>query len=362
MPYLTIQWRGGIPGKIVLIDQTRLPSELAYLEIEEPRELFDAIRRLAVRGAPAIGISAAYGVVLGIQGEPIADREALVRAVERSCSYLATSRPTAVNLFWALERMRRRARSLAPDLSPLEMKLTLLEEAHAILEEDRLMGRRIGENAQRFLRSGDTTLTHCNAGGLATAEYGTALAAFFEAARLGKTLHVFADETRPLLQGARLTAWELRQAGIDVTLICDNMAGQVMQQGKVSSVFVGADRIAANGDAANKIGTYSVAVLARHHQIPFYVAAPTTTFDLSIPDGSHIPLEERDPTEVTHPLGLAAAPEGIGVYNPAFDVTPHTLITAIITEHGVIERPDAERIAEHFRDSGSRGGPAEAGG
>src|SRR5262249_7472984 len=230
-----------------------------------------------------------------------------------------------------------------------ELKQGLLDEANRILEEDRAMCRRMGEHGASLMRSGQTALTHCNAGGLATSEFGTALAVFFAAAAEGKMVRVYPDETRPPLQGSRLTAWELKHAGIDVTLICDNMAGQVMREGKIDIVFVGADRIAANGDTANKIGTYSVSVLAKAHGIPFYVVAPTSTFDLGIPDGSHIPIEERAAEEVTQLAGQQTAPVGVKVYNPAFDVTPAPNITGLVTEHGVIEKPDRERIAEHFR-------------
>jgi methylthioribose-1-phosphate isomerase len=252
-------------------------------------------------------------------------------------SQLAESRPTAVNLFWALERMNAKAQSLRRCGSPVQIQQALLAEAQAIHEEDRAICHAIGRYGAELLADRSGVLTHCNAGGLATAEYGTALSVFFTCQDLGKRLHVFVDETRPLLQGSRLTAWELAQRGIEATLICDNMAGQVMREGKVQAVIVGADRIAANGDTANKIGTYSVAVLAAAHGIPFYVAAPTTTFDLSIDSGEQIPIEQRSRDEITHGFGRQTAPDGIGVYNPAFDVTPARLIKAIITERGIIE-------------------------
>jgi len=302
---------------------------------------------LRVRGAPAIGIAAAYGVCVGLRTVAGEDEEALLRRLDEVCDYLAGSRPTAVNLFWALERMKRKAAELRADgRTPAQIAAALLDEAKTIHDEDRRMCRAIGRHGAGLLSDGMGVLTHCNAGGLATSEYGTALAVFFAAAESGKTLRVYADETRPLLQGARLTTWELLQRGIDVTLICDSMAAQVMREGKVQAVVTGADRIAANGDAANKIGTYSAAVAAKHHDIPFYVAAPSSTFDLSLPDGSAIPIEERDPREITHGFGRQTAPEGVGVYNPAFDVTPAELIGAIVCERGVIRPVTRERIAE----------------
>ncbi len=267
--------------------------------------------------------------------------------VRRAADYLATSRPTAVNLFWALDRMHGGdwpATATGSD-SGEEICAALLAEARAIHEEDRRQCHRIGEIGAALLADGQGVLTHCNAGGLATAEYGTALALFFAAAESGKRLHIYVDETRPLWQGARLTAWELQQRGIEATLICDSMAAQVMREGRVQAVVTGADRIAANGDTANKIGTYSVATLAKAHGIPFYVAAPTSTFDLSLASGDGIPIEQRDPREITHPFGRQMAPEGIQVYNPAFDVTPAELIAAIVCERGIIRPVTRERIA-----------------
>lgn len=315
----TVEWIGDLPGHLRLIDQTLLPTQLEYRDCKAVEEVWEAIRVLRVRGAPAIGVAAAYGVVLGMQTGRSKLREVT--------DYLRTSRPTAVNLFWALERMERRGGAV-PDL---------LAEARAIHGEDAAMCRAIGKVGASLVESGQGVLTHCNAGGLATAEYGTALAVLYSAAEAGKRFRVFADETRPLLQGARLTAWELQQAGIDVTLICDNMAAQVMREGKVQLVIVGADRIAKNGDTANKIGTYGVALLAKAHGIPFYVAAPSTTFDLRIANGSEIPIEQRDPREITEGLGKLIAPPGVQVYNPAFDVTPAELISGIITERGLIQ-------------------------
>lgn len=324
----TLRWIGGTDGHLMLIDQTLLPTECKEIACRDVESVWEAIKSLRVRGAPAIGVAAGYGVCIGLQ-----NRSASVKQV---CDYLATSRPTAVNLFWALERMQRVANQhLAA--SSAELAETLLVEARAIEEEDRQMCRAIGRHGAELLRDGQGVLTHCNAGGLATADYGTALAVFFAAHEHGKRLHVYADETRPLLQGARLTSWELQQRGIDVTLICDSMAAQVMREGRVHAVVVGADRIAANGDTANKIGTYGVALLAAAHDIPFYVAAPSSTFDLSLASGDAIPIEQRDPREVTHGFGRQTAPEGINVYNPAFDVTPARLIRAIICERGVIQ-------------------------
>jgi methylthioribose-1-phosphate isomerase len=328
-----IEWVGGPGGFLRLLDQTRLPTEVVHRECRDLEAVRTAIRELAVRGAPAIGVSAAYGLVLWLQSNDPA-------RIDDAINRLASSRPTAVNLAWALARMRRRWAGRAAG-DPVEW---MLAEARAIEAEDEAMCAAIGRHGAGLLADGDGVLTHCNTGALATAGKGTALAVIFEAASQGKRLRVFADETRPLLQGARLTAWELRQAGIDVTLICDNMAALVMKERRVQAVLVGADRIAANGDAANKIGTYGVAVLAKAHGVPFYVAAPSSTFDLSLADGSAIPIEQRDPKEVTHGMGRQTAPDGVDVYNPAFDVTFADLITAIITEKGVIRPVHAGSI------------------
>jgi methylthioribose-1-phosphate isomerase len=341
----TLRWVGGVDGHLVLIDQTLLPLQFVQIECRDVETLWEAIRTLRIRGAPAIGIAAAYGVCLGLQTAAGRDETALYRRLDEVADYLASSRPTAVNLFWALKRMKDGAAGLRGS-PPVEIAEALLAEAHAICEEDRRTCRAIGRHGAELLEDGQGVLTHCNAGGLATADYGTALAAVFTAAESGKRLHVYVDETRPLLQGARLTAWELRQRGIDMTLICDSMAAVVMRQGRVQAVITGADRIAANGDVANKIGTYGLALLAAAHQIPFYVAAPTSTFDLSLSSGEEIPIEERDPREVTHAFGRQTAPEGIGVYNPAFDVTPAGLIRAIICERGLIRPVTREQIAE----------------
>jgi methylthioribose-1-phosphate isomerase len=341
----TLRWIGDHRGHLVLIDQTRLPLELVERQCRDVEAVYEAIRQLRVRGAPAIGIAAAYGVVLGMQHEGHIQSGGFQAALEKVANRLAHSRPTAVNLFWALDRMKAKGQTLRDSLPHGEKLSALLAEARAIHEEDRAMCRAIGRFGAELIADGCGVLTHCNAGGLATAEYGTALSVFFTCQDQGKRLRVFVDETRPLLQGSRLTAWELAQRGIEATLICDNMAGQVMREGKVQAVVVGADRIAANGDTANKIGTYSVAVLAAAHGIPFYVAAPTSTFDLSLDSGEQIPIEQRSADEITHGFGRPTAPAGIAVYNPAFDVTPARLIRAIITERGIIEPVSRQTIA-----------------
>ena len=348
-----LKWVGGVDGFLELIDQRRLPREFVRLQCRNIEQVHEAIKTLTVRGAPAIGVCAAYGLALAIQklgGND--DLEAGIVCLEKSCEYLASSRPTGANLLWALQRVTRRAERFVADTpaaSLQALKERVWEEANAIYTEDVDMCRRIGENGQVFIRQGAGILTHCNAGALATAGQGTALSVMFEAHKRGKKFKVYADETRPLLQGARLTAWELKQAGIDVVVVCDNMAGWLMKQGKISAVITGADRIAANGDAANKIGTYSLSILAREHGIPFYIAAPSSTFDLSIKTGDEIPIEQRAAEEVTTFAKTQIAPEGINVYNPAFDVTDASLITAIVTEKGVIEKPNTKKIAEHLQ-------------
>lgn len=350
--FQTVGWVGDAAGGVVrLIDQTRLPTEFLECDLRDTSAVWEAIRSLRVRGAPAIGVAAAYGAVLGARANGTAGTETVQSALRSACAYLATSRPTAVNLFWALDRMQR-AGAAAANLDGPALLKRLLDEAHAIRDEDAAMCRTIGRHGAALIKPGAGILTHCNAGGLATADYGTALAVCFTAQEDGKSIHVFADETRPLLQGARLTAWELQKRGIPVTVICDNMAATVMREGKVQLVIVGADRIAANGDTANKIGTYGVALLARAHGIPFHVAAPSSTFDRSIPDGSHIPIEQRDPSEITHGFGRATVPEGVAVYNPAFDVTPAELITSIVTEKGVIQ-PVTPAVIANILDSAS---------
>jgi methylthioribose-1-phosphate isomerase len=297
-----------------------------------------------VRGAPAIGVAAAMGMVVGMQKLSAQDSDGFKQRLDEVSAYLRTSRPTAVNLFWALDRMEARALPHINEATVDQLKQIMLAEALAIEEEDRRMCRAIGAVGATLIGANQGVLTHCNAGGLATADYGTALAVMFTAAEQGTKFHVFADETRPLLQGARLTTWELQQRGIDVTLICDNMAAQVMKEKRVDLVITGADRIAANGDTANKIGTYGVALLAKAHGIPFYVAAPSSTFDMKLANGDAIPIEQRDSREVTHGLGKQIAPDGVKVYNPAFDVTPAHLIAAIITEKGLVRPVNAENV------------------
>ncbi|MBS0207664.1 MAG: S-methyl-5-thioribose-1-phosphate isomerase [Planctomycetes bacterium] len=341
----TLEWIGDAGGFLRLLDQTRLPGEIVAVDCRDVETLFEAIRSLRVRGAPAIGVSAAYGVCLGLQSCAAADAAAAQAAVDRTAARLAESRPTAVNLFWALERMQRRARALA-DLPRDALLEKLLAEARAIHDEDRRMCHEIGRHGAALLPDGAGVLTHCNAGGLATSEYGTALGVICAAHDAGKRLHVWVDETRPLLQGARLTAWELSQHGVPATLICDSMAAWVMREGRVQAVVVGADRIAANGDTANKIGTYGVALAARAHNIPFYVAAPSSTFDLALADGSAITIEQRAAAEITHGFGRATAPAGMATYNPAFDVTPAELIGAIVCERGVISPVNRASIAQ----------------
>ncbi|MEZ4600182.1 MAG: S-methyl-5-thioribose-1-phosphate isomerase [Syntrophotaleaceae bacterium] len=337
-----IEYRDGVCR---MIDQRRLPTEEIWLEYRDCAGVAEAIRTMVVRGAPAIGIAAAFGAAFGardIEADTFSD---FYRRFEEVCALLAATRPTAVNLFWALDRMKRVAKA-HEDLSIGEIKERLLAEALEIAAEDDRLNRIMGANGAGLIPDNGRILTHCNAGALATGGYGTALGVIRAAVESGKKVMVFADETRPFLQGARLTAWELHRDGIPVTLICDNMAGALMNQGEIDCVIVGADRIAANGDVANKIGTYTVAVLAREHGIPFYVAAPVSTIDSAIPDGSHIPIEERDSREVTHTGPQQLAPAGIRVRNPAFDVTPARLITAIITERGIARPEYRKSLAE----------------
>lgn len=340
-PHRTLDWIGGLDGHIEMIDQTLLPGQFKVVACHDVESLWEAIKMLRVRGAPAIGVAAAMGVVLGIRDATAP--EDLYTRLERVCDYLASSRPTAINLFWALDRMKRRGQTLKG--RPLaDIKESLLAEARAIRDEDASMCRAIGDAGRHLIVDGAGVLTHCNAGGLATSEYGTALAVIYRAHESGRRFRVYADETRPLLQGSRLTAWELSRAGIDVTVICDNMAGLLMAQGKINLVITGADRIAANGDSANKIGTYSLAVLAKAHGIPFYIAAPSSTFDLSVDDGSSIPIEIRDENEIRLGFGKLTAPEGVKCYNPAFDVTPAELIRGIITDRGLIQPVTREQV------------------
>lgn len=331
MSFRTIEWKD---DTVIMIDQTRLPMEEIYQRYTDFNAVADAIKGMVVRGAPAIGVAAAMGIALGAR-EIIADtQDSFFRQLENICDIMARTRPTAVNLFWAIDRMKRKAETLR-GASLAEIRQGLKEEAILVESEDLSICKSIGRHGVDLIPQGATVLTHCNAGGLATAGYGTALGVIRAAHEAGKDIQVFSDETRPWLQGARLTTWELMKDNIPVTLIADNMVGFFMSKGEITCCVVGADRIAANGDTANKIGTFSVAVLAKEHGIPFYVAAPVSTLDLSLSDGSQIPIEERPITEVTHIRGLPIAPEGVKVRNPSFDVTPARYITAIITENGV---------------------------
>jgi methylthioribose-1-phosphate isomerase len=335
----TVWWE---PGSVCLIDQTRLPHQQEVVRCRTVAEVAAAIRNMVVRGAPAIGVTAAYGMALAAQRSTAADVHTLIGDLQAAKATLDEARPTAVNLRWATGRMMDVARDAQGDVA--EIRSQLLDQAHAIRDEDLAMCHAIGDHGAALLNDGSRVLTHCNAGGLATAGYGTALAPIKTAHGQGKRLHVLVDETRPFLQGARLTAWELHEAGVPQTLITDNMAGYFMARGEVDHVIVGADRIVANGDVANKIGTYSLAVLAKAHGIPFYVAAPTSTIDLQLQSGDEIPIEQRDPHEVTHLAGQPLAPAGVQAAHPAFDVTPHHLITAIITERGIVEPPFAANL------------------
>ena len=341
----TIYWED---DAVVMIDQKALPNAEKHLTCRSYREVIAAINNMTIRGAPAIGVAAAMGIALGVLNLPAKSRgEGLQDDFYRICDEFSKTRPTAVNLFWAIERMKACFKN-APKSDANYIKNTLVKEAIRICEEDVAINRQIGIHGRKLIKSGDTILTHCNAGALATGGYGTALGVIRAAREEGKELHVFVDETRPVLQGARLTAWEMEKEKIPATLITDNMAGFVMKQGKVNLVIVGADRIASNGDVANKIGTYSVAVLARENDIPFYVAAPLSTIDMAIKGGEEIPIEERDEAEVTNFHGVRMAPEGVAVYNPAFDVTPNRYISAIITEEGIATAPFEEGIRKLF--------------
>ncbi len=345
----TVEWRH---GAVVLLDQRRLPSEEVYVRCRNHKEVAAAIKDMVVRGAPAIGVTAALGVALGTRASKAEgpDLDALFRSM---CSDLAATRPTAVNLFWALERMKR-CFAQHRDVGGSALRDALLNEALAVHAEDVAACQRMGDLGAALLPQGVRILTHCNAGALATAGYGTALGVIRSAARDGKVRRVFADETRPYLQGARLTAWELMKEGIPTTLITDSMAGHMMATGEVDAVIVGADRIAGNGDVANKIGTYTLAILAKEHGLPFYVAAPLSTADLATPSGAEIVIEERSPDEVTHHGGRCLAPAGVAVRNPAFDVTPHRYVTAIITEAGIARPPYAESLPRLFAEAPRR--------
>ena len=342
----TLRWEGDVPGRLFILEQTLLPGEEKEIRLANPAEVVDAIRRLAVRGAPAIGIAAAYGLVLAAQEvEPDSPRAELLDRLAEARDSLAAARPTAVNLTWALDRMAAVAKADdGADAGAVTARLAA--EARAIHEEDRAACEAMARHAAALIADGGSYLTHCNAGALATGGIGTALGVFHHAAREGKRITVFADETRPLLQGARLTTWELARSGIDVVLICDSAAATVLTGGEVDAVFVGSDRIAANGDVANKLGTHSVALAASRGGVPFYVVAPSSTFDLSLASGAAIPIEERRAGEITEGFGIRTAPEGIRVYNPAFDVTPAELVTAIVTERGIVRPVSRDAIAE----------------
>jgi methylthioribose-1-phosphate isomerase len=344
MKYETVTWRN---GRVVMLDQRKLPTEEVYVECDRPEEVAEAIRNMTIRGAPAIGVAAAMGIALGVMRLRVKDAGRFKEEFERICGMMLEPRPTAANLSWAIQRMKdvvNRHEEEGVD----ELRRSLKSEAMAMREADIEVNRRMGNNGKRYIRNGSAILTHCNAGALATAGYGTALGVIRAAHEEGKDLEVFVCETRPQLQGARLTAWELDKEGIPVTLITNGMSGYLMSKGMIHLVIVGADRISANGDVANKIGTYSIALLAKAHGIPFYVAAPLSTFDLSLGMGDEIPIEQRDSREVTHPFNRQIAPKGVRVLNPAFDVTPHEYITAIITERGVAEQPFATSLKKLF--------------
>ena len=341
---ISIKWED---DKLILLDQTLLPNEVVYESFTTAEGVWDAIQEMKVRGAPAIGVTAAYGLYLGVRDEQEESSELFCEKVKEVSTYLATSRPTAVNLFWALERMERTANQ-SSHLAVTDMKSLLLSEAKQIHLEDEEINRQIGEHAIELFHDGMGVLTHCNAGALATTKYGTATAPMYLAKEKGWDMKVYSDETRPRLQGSTLTALELQQAGIDVTVITDNMAAMVMSQGKIDAVIVGCDRVAANGDVANKIGTLGVSILAKYYNIPFYVAAPTPTIDLETSTGEGIPIEERDSAEVINRFGQYSAPKDINVYNPAFDVTPNENVTAIITEKGIVRAPYSENLKKLF--------------
>ncbi|HET7442286.1 MAG TPA: S-methyl-5-thioribose-1-phosphate isomerase [Terriglobales bacterium] len=336
----TVEWTD---AGVRFIDQTRLPTEEVYVTCTTYQEVADAIRNMVVRGAPAIGVAAAMGIAIGVKNSSANSVSELKPEFERICEAMGKTRPTAVNLFWAIQRMREKLGELSnPPIS--QIKQTLVEEAKRMHAEDIAANHAMGSYGATLMPAHGGVLTHCNAGALATCGYGTALGVIRAAVEQGKKIHVYADETRPFLQGSRLTAWELMKDGIPTTVISDNMAGAMMKQGKIGAIVVGADRIAANGDVANKIGTYTVAVLAKENGIPFYVAAPFSTIDLDTPDGSKIPIEQRNPREVTHIAGKAIVPEGVSVENPAFDVTPAKYVTAIITEKGVARAPYGDSL------------------
>ncbi|HVH86860.1 MAG TPA: S-methyl-5-thioribose-1-phosphate isomerase [Terriglobales bacterium] len=354
----TLEWTD---AGVRFIDQTRLPTEEIYVTCRDYREVATAIRDMIVRGAPAIGVSAAMGVALGVRNSQVRNVAELRRELDEICNTLAATRPTAVNLFWGIQRMRDRFEQLSSE--PIEtIKSELIAEAQQMYLADIAACEVMGRNGAVLMPSSGGVLTHCNAGALATCGYGTALGVIRAAVEAGNKIHVFADETRPFLQGSRLTAWELTKDGIPTTVISDNMAGAMMKQGKISAVVVGADRIAANGDVANKVGTYTIAVLAKEHGIPFYVAAPWSTIDLATPTGDLIPIEQRSPREVTHLAGKQLTPDGVSIENPAFDVTPHQYVNAIITERGIAKAPYSESLLKlaEVQEPISTGIPAEA--
>jgi methylthioribose-1-phosphate isomerase len=336
----TLEWTD---SGVRFIDQTKLPTEETYVTCKTHEQVADVIRNMVVRGAPAIGVAAAMGIALGMKNSKAENGTELNKDFDQICDVIGKTRPTAVNLFWAIRRMREKFEYLR--MRPLaQIRQALIEEAQRMHAEDIAANQAMGRHGATLMPQSGGVLTHCNAGALATCGYGTALGVIRAAVEQGKKIHVYADETRPFLQGSRLTAWELMKDGIPTTVISDNMAGAMMKQGKIGAIVVGADRIAANGDVANKIGTYTVAVLAKEHGIPFYVAAPFSTIDMETPDGSKIPIEQRDPREVTHIGGRQMAPEGVAVENPAFDVTPAKYVTAIITERGIARPPYEEAL------------------
>ena len=338
----TIEWQD---DAVVMVDQRKLPAQEVYVQCRTAKEVARAIKNMVIRGAPAIGVAAALGLALGVQRSKVTGTSQLAAEFYKLCELMAATRPTAVNLFWAIERMKRTfAEAARSGRSPAEIRDAMVSEARRIHDEDVTNCKALGAHGSTVVPDRGHVLTHCNAGALATGGYGTALGVIRAAVESGKQVTVFADETRPFFQGARLTAWELLRDGIETTVITDSMAGPLMRDGKVDVVVVGADRIAANGDVVNKIGTYTVAVLASEHGVPFYVAAPVSTIDLSTPDGSGIPIEERNEREVSHVGGKRMAPEGARIWNPAFDVTPHTLVTGIITERGICRPPFTESL------------------
>jgi methylthioribose-1-phosphate isomerase len=336
----TLEWTD---QGVRFLDQTKLPTEETYVTCKTHEQVADVIRNMVVRGAPAIGVAAAMGIALGVNNSPAESVTGLKHDLDQICDLIGKTRPTAVNLFWAIGRMQEKFERVR--IWPtLQIKRALIEEAQRMHAEDIAANQAMGRHGATLMPTEGGVLTHCNAGALATAGYGTALGVIRPAVEQGKTLHVYADETRPFLQGSRLTAWELMKDGIPTTVISDNMAGAMMQQGKIGAIIVGADRVAANGDVANKIGTYTVAILAKEHGIPFYVAAPISTIDLACPDGTHIPIEQRNPKEVTHIAGKQMVPDGVSIENPAFDVTPAKYVAAIITEKGIARAPYNESL------------------